>query len=415
MNKRNFYIVLICVIIAAMGFSFAAQLRTHTITEQACPNGNCETTIKEYEYLPVENDYSSDQNATVIEGAEMVEHTTGLAGDEVETEDNKIYNRSIFAVGNNVTTKQLDINGMIFAAGRKVKTITKQQSIAAAGETVIMDSVTHQEAYLAGRTVELTKNSSVRDLFIAGETVTIRGVVRGDIFGAGNEIVFEDATILGDVSLGAGSIEFKGDTMIHGTLRYDSTAKVQNLDKSKVGGIASYVTPNVTTDILYIIFTSAAAVCMTVASVSIFVVFLNRVAGKQYEKLVASKTAVKDLGLGLVALLVVPCILVMLLGFDFLVLVNIVLILAFVIALLCSVAIAAVQLGRFVSGTILKSKDASVYQNAMLGSITLAIIAIIPVFGGLFNFMLVIMGFGYIIGELIHAFVSKKKVTTKKN
>lgn len=414
MNKRNFYVVLICVIIAAMGFSFAAQLRTHTITEQACPNGNCETTIKEYEYLPVENDYSTDQNATVIEGAEMVEHTTGLAGDEVETEDNKIYNRSIFAVGNNVTTKQLDINGMIFAAGRKVKTTTKQQSIAAAGETVVMDSVTHQEAYLAGRTVELTRNSSVRDLFIAGETVTIRGVVRGDIFGAGSEVVFEDATILGDVNLGASTIEFKGDTMIHGTLRYDSTAKVQNLDKSKVGGITSYVTPNVTTDILYIIFTSAAAVCMTVASVSIFIVFLNRVSGKQYEKLVASKTAVKDLGLGLVALLVVPCILVMLLGFDFLVLVNIVLILAFVIALLCSVAIAAVQLGRFVSSAILKSKNASVYQNAMLGSITFAIIAIIPVFGGLFNFMLVIMGFGYIIGELIHTFVNKKKVVAKK-
>lgn len=415
MNKRNFYIVLICVIIAAMGFSFAAQLRTHTITEQVCPNGNCETTIKEYENLPIENDYSSDQNATVIDGVETVEHTTGLAGDEVQTDENKIYNRSVFAVGNSVTTKQLDINGMIFAAGRKVKTTTKQQSIAAAGETVVMDSVTHQEAYLAGRSVELTKNSSVRDLFAAGETVTIRGVVRGDIFGAGSEIIFEDATVLGDVNLDAGSIEFKGDSTIHGTLHYDSTAKVQNLDKSKVGGIASYVTPNVSSDILYIIFTSAAGVCSMVASISIFVVFLNRVSGKQYEKLVVSKTAAKDLGLGLVALLVVPCILIMLMGFDFLVLVNAVLILSFVIAILCSVAIAAVQLGRFVSEKILKSKDASVYQNAMLGSITFAIICLIPLIGGLFNFMLVLMGFGYIIGELIHAFVSKKKATTKKS
>lgn len=416
MNKRNFYVVLVCVIIAALGFSFATQLRMNTINEQVCPNGNCETIIKEYEYLPIEDTYSEDQNPTIDEHAETVEHITGLAGDEVQTDDNKIYNRSVFAAGNNVTTKQLDVNGMIFAAGRKVKTTTKQQSIAAAGETVVMDSITHQEAFLAGKNIEFTENSSVRDLFAAGETITIRGVVRGDIFTAGSKVVFENATVLGDVNVDADAVEFKGESLVHGTLKYNSHTKVQNLDKSKVGGITSFATPNYSSDVLYIIFTCATAVCSMVASVSIFVVFLNRISNKQYEKLVASNTAFKDLGLGFVALLVVPCVLIMLLGFDFLVFINVVLILSLVIALLCSVAIAAVLLGRFVSSKILKSKNASVYQVAMLGAITFAIISVIPVFGGIFNFMLIIAGFGYIIGEVIHNFVSRnKKPVSKKN
>jgi hypothetical protein len=318
--------------------------------------------------------------------------------------------------GNNVTTKQLDVNGMIFAAGREVKTTTKQQSIAAAGQTVVMDSVTHQEAYLAGMNVELTKNSSVRDLFAAGETVTIRGVVRGDIFAAGSNIVFQDATILGDVNLGAAIVEFKGENMIHGTLRYDSTAQVRNLDKSKVGGIASYVVPNVTGDVWFVIFTAASGVCSMVAAISIFIVFMRKVSTKQYDRFMAGKSAVKDLGIGLVSILVVPCILIMMMGFDFLVLITGVLVLATAIAILCSIGIGAALLGRFVSEKILKTKGASVYQIAMFGAITFALIWVVPVVGGTIDFLLALTGFGYIIGEIIHGFANNKtaKAALKK-
>lgn len=417
MNRKNFYIVLFCVIVAAFGFSFAAQLRTQTITEQACPDGNCETIVKEYEYLPIEDDYSEDQVPTENENATVVETTTGLANEDVATDPNTIYNRSVFMAGQNVTAQQLDINGMIFAAGMKVRATGKQQSIAAAGDTVVLDSVTHQEAYLAGRSVELTRDASVRDLFVVGETVTIRGVVRGDIYSGAERIIVEDATILGDANFAAASIEFRGDNMIHGTLRYDSTASVQALDKSTVGGIATYVVPNVAGDVWYIVFNFAAKVCSMISCIAIFIVFLARISEKQYQRLIENKSAVKDAGIGFVALIVVPSVILLLLSFSFLGLINIVLILALALAFVISIAIASTRLGKFVNEKVLKSKDSNCYQIAMLGAVTFSLIWIIPVIGSSFDFILLIAGFGYICGEIIHLFAGKpkaKKVATTK-
>ena len=210
MSRKGFYIIMACLVIATFGFSLATQVRSNTIYEQTCPDDNCETIVKEYEYLPVEDDYSEDQKPTVDESATIVDSMTGIVGENAETDENTIYNRSIFVAGEDVTAKQLDINGMLFAAGMKVRATGRQQSIAAAGETVVLDSTTHQEAYLAGRNVELTNSASVRDLFIAGETVTIRGVVRGDIYAGAGKVVVENATILGDANFSTGEVEFKG-------------------------------------------------------------------------------------------------------------------------------------------------------------------------------------------------------------
>ena len=111
MNRKSFYIVLICLIVATFGFNYATTLRSNTIYEQTCPNGNCETIIKEYEYLPIEDDHSEDQNPTIDEDAAIVNSMTGIADDNAATDENTIYNRSIFVAGNNVTAQQLDING----------------------------------------------------------------------------------------------------------------------------------------------------------------------------------------------------------------------------------------------------------------------------------------------------------------
>lgn len=410
MNRKSFYIVLVCVIVAAFGFSYAAQLRSHAIYEQACPNGNCETIVKEYEYLPIEDNHSEDQNPTVDENATVVNSMTGIADDNAETDENTIYNRSIFVAGNNVNAQQLDINGMIFAAGMKVRATGKQQSIAAAGETVVLDSITHQEAYLAGRNVELTRSASVRDMFVVGETVTIRGVVRGDAYVGADKVIIDNATILGDANFSASTIEFKGDNMIHGTLRYDSTANLINLDKDSIGGLASYAVPSYSNDALYLIFTYASGICSMIACIAIFVVFLARISESEYKKLMNSKTSVKDTGIGFLAMIVAPCVILLLMSFDFLALVNVVLILTLAITCVSSVGVACAHLGKFISEKILKAKDSSVYQNAMIGAVTFSLLWVVPVFGGLVDFILLLSGFGYIIGRMFNN-VSKKETS----
>ena len=403
-----------CLVVAAFGFSLATQFRSQTIYEQTCPNGNCETIVKEYEYLPIEDDYSEDQKPTIDKDAAVVDSMTGIVGENAETDENTVYNRSIFVAGENVTAQQLDINGMIFAAGMKVRATGKQQSIAAAGETVVLDSITHQEAYLAGRNVELTNSASVRDLFVAGEAVTIRGVVRGDIYAGAGKVIVENATILGDANFSASEVEFKGENMVHGTLRYDSTTKLIGLDEKKVGGIATRTTPNYNTDALFLIFSYAAKVCSMIACIAIFVVFLARISETQLKRFMDNKSAVKDTGIGLVALIVVPSLILLLMSFDFLALINVVLVLTFIIACIASIGVASARLGKFVDKKILKAKDSSIYQIAMLGAVTFSLVWIVPIIGSTIGLILLISGFGYIIGEMIHVLVKRKQAKVIK-
>ena len=403
-----------CLVVAAFGFSLATQFRSQTIYEQTCPNGNCETIVKEYEYLPIEDDYSEDQKPTIDKDAAVVDSMTGSVGENAETDENTVYNRSIFVAGENVTAQQLDINGMIFAAGMKVRATGKQQSIAAAGETVVLDSITHQEAYLAGRNVELTNSASVRDLFVAGEAVTIRGVVRGDIYAGAGKVIVENAMILGDANFSASEVEFKGENMVHGTLRYDSTTKLIGLDEKKVGGIATRTTPNYNTDALFLIFSYAAKVCSMIACIAIFVVFLARISETQLKRFMDNKSAVKDTGIGLVALIVVPSLILLLMSFDFLALINVVLVLTFIIACIASIGVASARLGKFVDKKILKAKDSSIYQIAMLGAVTFSLVWIVPIIGSTIGLILLISGFGYIIGEMIHVLVKRKQAKVIK-
>lgn len=403
-----------CLVVAAFGFSLATQFRSQTIYEQTCPNGNCETIVKEYEYLPIEDDYSEDQKPTIDKDAAVVDSMTGIVGENAETDENTVYNRSIFVAGENVTAQQLDINGMIFAAGMKVRATGKQQSIAAAGETVVLDSITHQEAYLAGRNVELTNSASVRDLFVAGEAVTIRGVVRGDIYAGAGKVIVENAMILGDANFSASEVEFKGENMVHGTLRYDSTTKLIGLDEKKVGGIATRTTPNYNTDALFLIFSYAAKVCSMIACIAIFVVFLARISETQLKRFMDNKSAVKDTGIGLVALIVVPSLILLLMSFDFLALINVVLVLTFIIACIASIGVASARLGKFVDKKILKAKDSSIYQIAMLGAVTFSLVWIVPIIGSTIGLILLISGFGYIIGEMIHVLVKRKQAKVIK-
>lgn len=403
-----------CLVVAAFGFSLATQFRSQTIYGQTCPNGNCETIVKEYEYLPVEDDYSEDQKPTIDKDAAVVDSMTGIVGENAETDENTVYNRSIFVAGDNVTAQQLDINGMIFAAGMKVRATGKQQSIAAAGETVVLDSVTHQEAYLAGRNVELTNSASVRDLFVAGEAVTIRGVVRGDIYAGAGKVIVENATILGDANFSASEVEFKGENMVHGTLRYDSTTKLIGLDEKKVGGIATRTTPNYNADALFLIFSYAAKVCSMIACIAIFVVFLARISETQLKRFMDNKSAAKDAGIGLVALIVVPSLILLLMSFDFLALINVVLVLTFIIACIASIGVASARLGKFVDKKILKAKDSNIYQIAMLGAVTFSLVWIVPIIGSTIGLILLISGFGYIIGEMIHVLVKRKQAKVIK-
>ena len=339
---------------------------------------------------------------------------TGIVGENAETDENTIYNRSIFVAGEDVTAKQLDINGMLFAAGMKVRATGRQQSIAAAGETVVLDSTTHQEAYLAGRNVELTNSASVRDLFIAGETVTIRGVVRGDIYAGAGKVVVENATILGDANFSTGEVEFKGENVIHGTLRYDSATKLIGLNQDKIGGIASRATPNFNKDALFLVFSYAAKVCSMIACIAIFVVFLARISESQLKRFMDNKSAVKDAGIGLVALIIVPSLILLLMSIEFLALINLVLVLALVIAFIASIGVASARLGKFVDRKILKAKDSNIYQIAMLGAVTFSLIWVMPLIGSTIGFILLISGFGYIIGELIHVLAKRKQAKVIK-
>ena len=84
--------------------------------------------------------------------------------------------------------------------------------------------------------IDFSKSASARDVYGAGNVITVRGEIDGSVNFAGSKIVFDNAKIRQDVNLAVGSIEFKGDSKIYGTLSYNSSAITTNLDQNKIAG-----------------------------------------------------------------------------------------------------------------------------------------------------------------------------------
>lgn len=441
MKRRTFYIVaIILVCIGTISGVALSSLQSKDLFDVCVDKDKCTTVIKEY--APLTSEATSEESGLLAEASEgdvelispNPEGTSGsvisgntarpgvddlsfISGEDVSTQSGAFYSRNIFIAGMNVDLNQYGVDGILFAAGNKVKSHGSQEFLAAAGATVSVDSTSSKDAFIAGNIIDFSKSAKMRDAFVAGAEVTVRGEIAGDLHVAANKVVFDGATLKSDAKIAAASIEFKGDTKIYGTLTYTSDTVTTNMDKDKIGGIKTYETPTLKQDksVLYVILQYIRNFCVTVVSIMLFAALIAKISPKQYERLMKNKSGGKDLLIGLVSIIVLPAILLFVMFITYFKLIAAISVLAFVAFFIFGTAIAAVRFGKLVDNELIKNKDSNVYSCSLYGAIAFAIISIIPVLGGIAIVLAVLAGFGYMIGETIHAILPRmREVTGKK-
>lgn len=315
-----------------------------------------------------------------------------------------------------------------------------------AGESVDVQGVVKGDVYCAGQTVTIS-GTVEGDVICAGQTVTIGGIIHGDVRAAGMNVTLKasvdgSVTLAGasvitdsaskvgrDATITAGTIDLSGsitrDAMLAGqtvalngsmgrdarimatTITASSTAKISrnlfyesNNEATLASGVVvgktqrtvpsqRYATPSLTVaDVLMGLL--IAVIMFTV--LTLLIVF----AAPRYMHRVSDVSGVKQFVLhfliGLVALVVTPVLLLILLVTIVGIYAAIVLGLAVALGTLAGASLVAYRLGRF----MLDGRQQPV-MNALVGSLALGVLGVIPYIGWLVFFVSTMIGFGMVV------------------
>jgi cytoskeletal protein CcmA (bactofilin family) len=431
MKRQTFYIVtIILVCIGAISGVALTQVRSKSLLE-VCSGDECETTIKEYQ--PLEE---TDENVVLLEGGDelisdnpetetpeliepkeskVIDNPSFITDEKPETEEGAYYKHNGFIAGETVTLKQAGFDGILFAAGNKIKSHGVQDYLVTAGSEISIDSTTTRDLFAAGQIIDFSKNANIRDGYIAAAKVIIRGNVDGNLNIAAGEVIFDNANIKHDINLAATTIEFKGDSKIYGTLNYNDDAQTTNLDKNKIAGIKNYKSVSINTE------TSASAValkmlrsfCVTAVSMAFLSLIIARFSPKSYESLQKNADGFKDMCVGLVTMLVLPAILLLLLFIEYFSIIGFLGVIAMIAFFIIGAGVAVIRLGKFVDKNLIKSANVNEYSICLFGALSFAVLSAIPVLGGVVIFFAIIAGFGFMISKSIAAFKQGTQNITK--
>ena len=133
------------------------------------------------------------------------------------------YDSTVFIAGES-PVNSADVKGILFAAGNSVSSSGSGEYAFMAGNMVSLSGSVGNDAFIAGNSVSFT-GSCARDLAAAGNSVDIRGTVGRDLAAGGRSVVI-DGHVGGDVVLAAEEITITSDAVIEGTVRYNSSAKI---------------------------------------------------------------------------------------------------------------------------------------------------------------------------------------------
>ena len=409
MKRRTFYIVaIILVCIGAISGLALTQIRSKSLN--ICTGDECETTIKEYAPLEASNDNvvllegeeSGSENAELIQPApQVIDVPSFEAGENPETINGAYYKHNGFFAGETVTLNQAGFDGILFAAGNKVKSHGAQDYLVAAGSEISIDSTTTRDLFAAAQTVDFSKNASIRDGYIAAAKVVIRGEVEGNLNIAAGEVIFDNASIKNNVNLAVDSVEFKGDTKIFGTLKYNDDASTINLDKNNIAGIKNYKSISINSDksVASVALTMLRSFCVTAVAMSFLAIIIARFAPKRYESLQKTSAGLKDMCIGLVSMLIIPTVVFILLFVEYFSILGILGILLVVIAFILGSGVAVIRFGKIIEKSLFKNKAANEYSICLFGALAFALLSAIPVVGSTILLFAVIAGFGFMIRE----------------
>jgi len=279
-------------------------------------------------------------------------------------------------------------------------------SVHGGGGSVVVNSKIEGDLFVGGGSVVISKSASVGDeLFVGGGTVDIQGPVFGDAYMVGGTIVI-NSEIQGNVKIrSANKIKLGSNARITGNLEYNSEEEIEIEEGAVVLGETTIVTKkgfggdDPSKGLILAIIFGIISLAILVKIMGLIVVGLVLIRWfKDITQKVIKESLTdfwKNLGIGLLALIVIPIVTIILLATIIGIWLGIIVGVLYVLSILLAGTLASITFGSWAIAVIRKNKDYSISWKVVVGGVVaLALIKLIPVLGVLVSlvFMLISLG-----------------------
>lgn len=310
-----------------------------------------------------------------------------------------IVDGNVFVFGNNITISG-EVGGDVFAFGDNV-TVTDQAyihgSIFVFGNRITINGICY-DVYAACESLTLESKAIIsRDLRLAAARTNISGQIRRDAYLSTDELVFPDDAkdlIRGNLSYTSGSEFAISDAVVGGNITY--TPEVSN-EKTVVKTITSYIT-----DILSTLLYSLAIILLTIWIAPNF---------KEKATKIFKKRAPLSLGVGLLtslAIIIGSFVLIFItngLGVG----ISAAAVTIYILALTIAKTVFGVASAKLIADKLKQKNNIMFVVISLITILVISLLELIPFVGGLFGFVITMIGLGIIVLNLI----SKKDLDDK--
>lgn len=315
------------------------------------------------------------------------------AADDVTDTGN--YNHSRLVAGKSIISKST-IYGVSFVAGDDLTIDSNSEYGLFAGNTIDIKGNVEKDLFIAGNKVVLDDKAVIgRDVFIAANKVDINTNIEGNVFIAASKVEFNDVTINGDVSLSTSNISFSGDVVINGELKYNEDTKINGEKNASIDELSKYEIAKVK-KMTFVdkLFTRMLHVLALIT----LAFMINLIFPKIYKKIskdIDTSKVLKNIGVGFCGMIIIPILSIATLFTVVGIVFGLLSLGIYGICISLASLTAMSVVGSAILTKVFNSKDNS-YLSILIGIITLSIISLIPVFGAVMSFLLMLFGLGLI-------------------
>lgn len=335
------------------------------------------------------------------------------SGDTVDLRSGEIVYEDVYAAGGTVTAGSQIVGDLYVGGGTVLVTGPVSADIVAGGGTVTITSAVGDDVRVGGGTIVVqgTVNGDViagggqinlagrsvgGDVLAGGGMVRIDSPVGGDVKAGGGEVVI-NAPIAGNVHIEAEKVTLGPRAVISGNFTYKSPNEAVLEQGAVVRGETTYTpAPH---------RSNAGAALAAFITIALVVKLLMLLSGalvfglmfKRYSTHVvrdAFERPLPDLGRGLLVLIAAPIISIILMVTVIGIPLGVLGFLGFTCLMIVSWFMAPVLLGSFIYRWFNKGEYVVNWQGIILGVLAYTILGIVPVVGGLVQFVLILLVLG---------------------
>ncbi len=316
------------------------------------------------------------------------------------------YNSSAFFAGNEVEDGAV-VHGIDFAFGNEIENKGSYEYGFHAGNKLVTRGNYEKDLFAFGNEIVVAEEAKVaRDFYAAGSKVEIKSNIPGSVFVAASKIILNNVTIGGDLRVAAGEVEIIGDVKITGAFVYNEDLNVVGKDTMVAGEIETYrpILLSFRWDNNFKIIFAVLGLASSIVIAVVFILIAKRFFDCVKEKAASAdaKYVLVNLGIGLLGVIVVPVIAALLTATIIGIPAALLLLFAYVIAIVLSVTVFA----AFVGGKIMPKQGSILSATIVL--VLMAVIGYIPVVGWMINSVCTLIGFGIILTSIFDKKVAQK-------